>query len=117
MVMFRSEEHLLATIAQHDELVARCVRGDFDFGAFCEQYGSFYSSYALDGHESDEEERALLEKHEDRIAPHRLIAFEILGKLCSDEDAEKENYIGAGRFGSAEALSRLRRVKFSSPTA
>jgi hypothetical protein len=111
MVMFESESDLLKTIAVHDELVRKCAAGELSFGAFCVQYNDFYAYYALDGHESDEEERALLEKHNSIIEPHRVIAYEILGKVCSDADAELESYRQAGRFGSADALARLRSVK------
>lgn len=114
MVMFDSEAHLLATLALHDELVHQCVRGELTFDQFCERYNDFYAYYALDGHESDEEERALLEKHEELIRPHRIVALEVLGRVCSDEDAQREIYKQAGRFGSAEAVARLSHVNFPS---
>jgi len=112
MNIFKSEEELLKTIMHHDDLVQKCISGEVDFSEFCEQYNNFHSYYALDGHESDEEEQALLEKHENRIEPHRVIAYEILGQVCSDEDAERETYKQAGRFGSAEAIRRLKNVEF-----
>lgn len=110
MVIFESEADLVAKLNEHDELVRRCASGELTFDEFCDRYSNFYAFYALDGHESDAEERALLEKHEVRIEPHRVIAFEILGKLCSDRDAVLESYRMAGRFGSTEAVERLRRV-------
>jgi hypothetical protein len=55
----------------------------------------------------------LLEKYDSRIEPHRVIAEEILGLVCSDEDAKLNNYKQVGRFGSDEALRRLEQVKFS----
>jgi hypothetical protein len=111
MVMFESEADLLVEISKHDELVRQCVRGELTFAEFGEKYSDFYAFYALDGHESDAEERALLERHEDRIRPHRIIALEILGQVCSDQDALLEVYKQAGRFGSAEAVTRLSRVE------
>ena len=111
MVMFESEADLLEMIAQHDMLVRQCVAGELSFMEFCEKYNSFYAFFALDGHESDEEERSLLEKHDRLIEPHRVIAYEILGQVCSDEDAELETYKKAGRFSSAEALKRLANVR------
>lgn len=107
MVIFDSEDDLLESLAHHDELVRQCASEAITFEEFCERYGDFYAFYALDGHESDEEERALLERHEARIRPHEVIAYEILGKVCSDEDAQRESYEKAGRFGSAEAVARL----------
>ncbi|MCX9158593.1 hypothetical protein OPU71_20970 [Niveibacterium sp. 24ML] len=109
--MFESEADLLETIAQHDALVRQCVAGKLSFFEFCEKYNNFYAYWALDGHESDEEERALLEKHDNLIEPHRVIAYEILEKLCSDEDAKLGSYINAGRFGSLEATKRLANVR------
>lgn len=112
MNMFASESELLAILEQHDGLVKRCLRGEMGFWEFCDAYHDFYAYYALDGHESDEAERLLLEKHAARIEPHRAIAYEILGNVCSDEDAGLESYTAAGRFGSKEAMKRLRNVEF-----
>jgi hypothetical protein len=85
------------------------VSGRISFEEFLDRYGTFYMTYALDGHESGLGEKALLEVHRDRIVPHREIWERIIGGgLCSDEDARKESYIQAGRFGSGEGLRRLR---------
>ncbi|MDR3416493.1 MAG: hypothetical protein P4L83_09935 [Nevskia sp.] len=111
MKIFNSEEHLLKTIAEHDALVQQCASGVVSFSEFCEKYNDFYAHYALDGHESDGEERALLQKYEQIIEPHRMIAYEILGKVCSDSDAKLGSYQRAGRFGPAEAVVRLRQVR------
>ncbi len=113
MKMFESEAHLLKAIEKHDALIRQCVNGEIAFWESCDKYDNFYACFALDGHESDDEERALLEKHEAKIEPHRIIAYEILGLVCSDDDAERESYKSAGRFGSAEAVRRLRNVKLS----
>jgi hypothetical protein len=64
-------------------------------------------SYALDGHESDPEEQALLSFHEGRIAVHREIWKTVMSGLASDEDAAKDEYGKIGRFGSQEAIDRL----------
>ena len=111
MVIFQSEADLLETIAQHDALVRQCVSGQISIAEFCDKYRSFHGYYALDGHESDDEERKLLEKHAHLIEPHRVITYEILGKVCSDKDAQLESYRTAGRFGTEEALRRLALVK------
>lgn len=111
MVIFESEADLLLSLDQHDQLVRECVRGEVAFDRFVEKYNNFYALCALDGHESDEEERALLEKYAERIEPHRIIAFEILGQVCADEDSVRESYKQAGRFGSAEGVAMLGRVR------
>ena len=107
MLMFASEVEIQQSLTAHDELVRQCAQGEITFDHFCDKYNNYWSFYALDGHESDDEERGILERYEDRIELHRLIAFDILGQLCSEEDAQKEIYIQAGRFGSAVAQQRL----------
>lgn len=116
MNVFESETALLRTIWAHDELVRKCVRGETTFGQFCQQYNDFYAFYALDGHESDEDELELFLKHEAFIDPHRVIAYYILGRACSDSDAELDSYKQAARFGSAEAVRRLSQVRLGSPS-
>jgi hypothetical protein len=113
MLMFKSEVDLLEALATHDELVRACVSGRLPFDTFCEKYHDFYAFYALDGHESDDEERLLFEKYADRIEPHRAIAEDVLGLVCSDEDAKREIYKQAGRFDSVEAVEKMRRIKLS----
>jgi hypothetical protein len=109
--IFGTEEELLSTLDRHDQLVRDCASGRISFQEFLDRYGTFYMTYALDGHESDPEEKVLLEVHKDRVAPHREIWERVIGGgLCADEDAQKESYILAGRFGSDEGLRRLREI-------
>lgn len=107
MVIFDSEAHMLESLDRHDDLVRQCAEGRKTFDDFYTEYHDFYAFYALDGHESDEEERSLLVKYDKRIEVHRIIAEEILGKVCSEADATLEIYQRAGRFGSVEASRRL----------
>ncbi len=107
MRMFSSEVDLKASLEHHDELVRQCAHGEITWGVFCERYNNYWSYYALDGYESDEEENALLDRYEDRIELHRAIAFDVLGQVCSEEDAVKDIYIQAGRIGSAVAVQRI----------
>ena len=112
MAIFDSEQDLLKALDLHDDLVRQCVAGNLSFDEFCAQYNDFYAYYALDGHESDLSERALFEKSTHRIRPHEFIAYDILGCVCSDTDAELVSYKLAGRFGSKEAIERLSRLQF-----
>lgn len=107
MIIFNSEAELIDVLEKADAMIAACVAGSLEFHAFYQQLGELYSYHALDGHESDEEERALLERHRGRIEWIDTVLTEI-GGVCAEEDATKEAYIAAGRFGSAEALRRLR---------
>jgi hypothetical protein len=108
--MFESEVHFLAILEQHDKLVHQCANGSLAFSDFLEKYDELYSRYALDGHESDDAERALFDKYEERIKLHERIAFEVMSGLCDESDAIKEAYIEAGRFGGDEALKRVRAI-------
>jgi len=110
MVIFESEADLLESLDHHDDLVRQCARGEKSFDDFCAEYHDYYAYCALDGHESDQEERALLEKYEKRIEVHRIVAEDILGGVCSDADAKLKIYQHAGRFGSVEAVQRLRNL-------
>ena len=106
--IFSSEAELLDALAHHARLLLDCAGGKITFGDFLKRYNNFYFHYALDGHESDERERALLEKHGVRIRPHKEMAYEVLAKLCADEDAAKRSYFEAGRIGSNEGLRRIK---------
>ena len=105
-----TEKELLSALDEHDMLVGACVRGDLDFTSFVTRYDTFYHRWALDGHESDNQELQLLAKYVARVDVHRRVYDEILTNLCSDEDAENLDYRKAGRFGSDEGNRRLRRL-------
>lgn len=106
--IFESEYEFLEVMDKYDQMIQQCAKGDIVFKDFLEKYNDFYAYYALDGHESDEQELALFEKYGWRIKPHEELAQEILSYLCNDDDALKDSYINAGRFGSNEALRRLK---------
>ena len=110
MIMYESEESLLADLANADRILRECAAGSLGFEAFTAEYDGFYWRAALDGHESDQEELAILRKYSGRIEPHRFVAEEILGKVCSEADAKLEAYIQAGRFGPDRAIEMIREV-------
>ena len=107
---FPAETELLDALDKHDRMIRDCVSGETPFGEFEVAYNSFYVSYPLDGHESDDTGKEILDAHSGRIAIHREIWEQILTKLCADDDASKEAYVAAGRFGSDEGLKRLRSI-------
>jgi hypothetical protein len=110
MTIFASESEMLSVLAEIEASLHRAAVADRT--TFREHYfkaGHLHGFYAIDGHESDEEERALLDKHAERIARIEG-ALESASGLCSEEDAEKEIYQKAGRFGADEAARRLRIV-------
>jgi len=114
VMLFESEEELLATLDEHDQLIRDCVSAHISFLEFLDRYDDFYMTYALDGHESRVDEKEILAVHEKRIAPHREVWERIItGGLSAEEDAQKESYIQAGRFGSDEGLRRLGEIAHS----
>ncbi|MFC5571602.1 hypothetical protein ACFPN1_16225 [Lysobacter yangpyeongensis] len=109
------ESELIAALDHHDELVRLCAAGRLSFWDFCAAYDNFYWAYALDGHESDPDGQAVLDKLADRIAPHRDLAETVLANVCSDHDPDKGSYGKAGRFGPDEAVIRLKLVAVGLP--
>ena len=69
-------------------------------------YNDFYFVYALEGHESDEEEKALLLKYKNKVYFHEVVTS-ILSQICSDEDALKEIYKKSGRYNSETARNKI----------
>lgn len=105
--LFASEAELLAVLDRADALIAACIDGTLDFPPFHSQLGLLYSYQALDGHESDEAERGMLARHGARIAWIECVLQEVEG-VCPDEGAMDEANVKAGRFGTGEALRRIR---------
>lgn len=115
MDSYPSETDLIAVLDRGDQLVRQCASGRLSFEDFCAKYNNLYWSHALDGHESDQSGLTVLAKHAVRIAPHRTVAEAILAKVCSDSDAARASYRAAGRFGSTEAVTRLKLVATALP--
>lgn len=110
MNIFSSEQEFLQTIEKYNQVIKNCVEEKITFQKFLDKYDSFYGYYALDGHESDLEEQEMFEKYEIKINIHLEIWEKVLTGICSDEDAVKESYILANRFGSIEGLRRLKEI-------
>ena len=102
-----TESELLGLFESHEALVARCISGEIPLEEFLERYENFPHAYALDGHEGDEKERTLLNRHAKRIRFHFGV-LETLSGLCSEDEARSAEYRKAGRFGPATGLARLR---------
>lgn len=102
------DEELVRELDVHDELVARCARGDLSYSEFEKTYDNFYPRYPLDGHESDAEERQLLEKLAARVALHREIWEDVLTRVTEDRFLEQPATVAAGFIGTKEAVQRIR---------
>ncbi len=103
--MNSSEQKLLEILDTLDALVSSCVSGSISFSEFKKQYGYPIGKYALDGHESDVKGKQILAKLQNRIILHERIAEEVFQLLCSEQDAEKQQYKQAGRIGPDEAFT------------
>jgi hypothetical protein len=107
MVIFDSESEIIGVLEKMEGIVRACIEGEIELRPAISEVGRLHGYYALDGHESDEEETQLLARYRSRIEWLEA-AMEEVGGLCAEADATKEAYIRAGRFGEAEALRRLR---------
>ena len=103
-----TEPELIALLDCQDRLVKSCLVGDISIEQFVEHYDNFPESFALDGRDSSDAERALLERHRDRVQYHFGV-LECVRGMCSDEELEKRGAVEAGKFGRAEAFRRLHR--------
>jgi hypothetical protein len=111
MQVFSSEDNLLSILRDKETLILNCNNGEISFQEFLSKYDNFYMKFALDGHESDEEELDLLHRHKSKIKLHKNVwELIIAGGLCSEEDAVKEEFIKNGRFGNTEGLRRLKLI-------
>lgn len=107
MTIFSSESELLNVIEQVEaKLKAASTCTADQFAKHYDEAWHLYGFYAIDGHESDDEEFALLEKHARRIKNIEF-ALQSASNVCAEEHALKEAYIQAGRYGPNEAVKRL----------
>jgi hypothetical protein len=98
-----SEQTVLEALDEHDALVAACARGELAWEDFERSYAAFYPRYALDGHESDDEGKAMLGTYAGRIELHRRIWDDVLTKLTLEEHVG----VFSGWSCVAEAQRRL----------
>jgi hypothetical protein len=99
-----TEAELLQALDEHDALVEKCARGELTWAEFEAAYDNFYVREPLDGHESDAEGRALLQRYDARVTLHRDIWEQVLTKVT----ARDEWASAGGRIGQDEAMRRVR---------
>ena len=110
MKIFSSEQDLVATLDKYDDLVLACASGAVSFEEFERAYDSFYWRDALDGHESDEEERSWFARHASRISLHAEVCEEVLARLTTEEYAASPQYAAKGFIGPGGAVAVLREI-------
>jgi len=92
-------------LAEHDDLIVRCARGELPLRAFLASYDTFYRRWALDGHEGPIPARLA-----HRVEPHQRVWDEIETRITTEEFAADPRYAAAGFIGEEEALRRLRAI-------
>jgi hypothetical protein len=72
------EMELSELLLNLDRIVLKCVAGELRFEQFIDEYGYPIGEYALDEHESSEEEKNIPAKWIERINTHLAITEQIL---------------------------------------
>ena len=112
MEIFESEIDLIKQLENHFQIISDFAYGEISYKEFDDKYNSFYYYYALDGHESDEEEKILLKKYSDKIELFEKVSS-ILSGICSDEDSVKDIYIKSGRYSSEVSKNKIKQLVIS----
>lgn len=100
-----TRDELVEALTDATALVVSVGNGEISPGEFLEAYGSFYYSYALDGHESHPEERLLNELHW-AIEFHRKIQEEVLNRVNLRGARDRESLNRIGRIDLEQAGTR-----------
>ncbi len=108
MKPYPSEKELYATLDAGRKLIVDCIHGRINFNAFLTDYDAFYIQHNLDGHESDDAEKAILRKHATEIALHQAVWENVISKVTADEFMNRPEVLQAGFIGHSEAQSRLK---------
>lgn len=90
-------------------LVFKVIVKDLSLKDFIKEYGNFYYYEALDGHEADETQKKNLDELKMAIQLHEKVQTQVIDLLYLEE-ANKEQYMEAGRIDGPEALKRLAEI-------
>lgn len=95
--MHESEKELAEVIGKLDSLVDGYLDGSISFDEFLRLYGYPVGEYALDGHESSAEGKAVLARFKDRLLVHEQITEKLLHKYPGlvTQKAEAANLLRA----------------------
>jgi hypothetical protein len=101
-----TRDELVEVLINATSLVLSAGNREISLDAFLKAYGSFYYRYALDGHESEPEER-LLNELQWAIEFHRKIQEEVLNHVYTGGDQDSAYLNSIGRIDPEQAKSRL----------
>ena len=102
------KEHLRKLLLDKALLANKCLSGHLSINDFQDGYGDFFYYEALDGHEADELQIAVLEEFATVIEFHQYVQNEIVDKVYTETNEVPESYIKAGRISKLEAIQRLK---------
>lgn len=106
--MFEDENALVTLLEKYKQLLIKVINDEITIDFFFREYGNFYYYYALDGHESDTEEKELLLKYDKDIEVFRVVQEEIFNRICDDELAVLDIYIANQRISAKHAIDELK---------
>ena len=105
--MCETSEGVAELLSKLDSLVLQCVSGKLTMDEFLDRYGYPIRSHRLDGLETEQEYKAVLQKFKERIELHERITTLVLHRICSEADAKLTSYQLADRIGAKEASDIL----------
>ena len=108
--MYESKVELEQILDELDALVKKCIDGKLSFESFLSEYGYPMGYYALDGHESDEAGKSILDSFAARISLHSKITDHVLHKVCTAEQARDPAYKNSSRITPSEAFPIFKKV-------
>lgn len=101
-----TRDELVKALTDATSLVVSAGNGELSLEDFLDAYGSFYYSYALDGHEAYPDER-LLNELQWAIEFHRKVQEEVLNRVYLRGDWDRASLNRIGRIDLAQAGPRL----------
>ncbi len=108
--MYKSKVEVEQILDELDALVNKCIDGKLSFESFLSEYGYPMGYYALDGHESDEAGKYILDSLADRISLHSEITEHVLHKVCTAEQARDPAYKNSSLMTPSEAFPIFKKV-------
>lgn len=104
-----SKDELKNLLLAYSILVNKLNNNQIRLKEFEKEYNNFYYVYALDGHESDEQEKEFLKEFKSAVYFHEKIQTHALDLLFYDIE-NREIYLKAGRLDEEQVLKRIKQI-------
>lgn len=102
-------EQLRNALYNATTLVSELLAGRRTVEEFAQEYGNFFHYEALDGHEAEPAQKAVLKGFRAAVSFHERVQTEVVDLLYLGE-ADKDQYFAPARIGADEARERLGRL-------